>query len=427
MRPLLPCSLVLATLTFVFATLSFGCGQGGTSTGSAPSSGSTKLASAFKEGKDYTVLERVRFLDETGFERPAEAFSVLLPKGWKHEGGIIWKGLNECRGEMVGSKWSASSPDGSIRFISLPGHSWTWASDEMMQQTMMMQAQNGGCEVGMPIQAEQYFREVFAPRELQGVTINELKPNPDAVRTMNEKTAQLQNGANAYGGNTTITHSAVTARLTWSDGSEGIALCSVTNMQNVSQDPYSGAMQGTSTSFTPERSFIRYPAAKRAEAEGHLANIQSSIRTNPQWKQAIEGYFAELGRQSAIEHHQRMRAIDDQTRAMTAAHNQRMNDIQAQGAATTNAHNERMANMDNNMRSWEAQQSSQDRSHSAFVQTIREVETYRDGSGTVELSSGYGQAWSRGDGTYILSNSPGFDPSGVFQDQNWQEMKKREP
>lgn len=33
-------------------------------------------------------------------------------------------------------------------------------------------------------------------------------------------------------------------------------------------------------------------------------------------------------------------------------------------------------------------------------------------------------AWSRGDGSYILSNAPSFDPSRVFQDQQWQEMKK---
>ena len=42
------------------------------------------------EGKDYTVLERVRCMDNQGFEQPAEAFSVLLPKGWIHEGGITW-------------------------------------------------------------------------------------------------------------------------------------------------------------------------------------------------------------------------------------------------------------------------------------------------------------------------------------------------
>jgi hypothetical protein len=409
----------------LMASLVASCGNAGSNPAAAQ--GGASAGKSFVEGKDYTVMERVRFMDEQGFERPAEAFSVLLPKGWKHDGGIIWKSLQECRGEMVGARWSASSPDGAIRFVSLPGHSWAWASDQMMQQTLMMQAQNGGCEMGMPIQAEQYFREVFAPRELQGATITELKENPAAVRAMDEKSAQLQSGANAYGGTTTIVNSAITARVKWSDGSEGIALCSVTNMRNMSQDMYSGAMQETSTSFTSERSYIRFPAARRQEAEGDLANIKNSVRTNPQWKQAVDSYCADVGRQQDIQHHQRMQAIDDQTRAMTAAHNQRMTDIQAQGAANTAAHNERMANMDNSIRSWESRQSSQDRMHTSFVKAIREVETYKDGTGTVELSSGYDQAWSRGDGTYILSNSPGFDPSSVFQDQNWQEMKRTDP
>jgi hypothetical protein len=110
---------------------------------------------------------------------------------------------------------------------------------------------------------------------------------------------------------------------------------------------------------------------------------------------------------------------------MTAAHNQRMADIQAQGSANTARHNDRMATMDSQMRSWEQQQASNDRQHTQFVQAIREVETWQGSHGAVELSSGYDQAWSRGDGTYILSNKPGFDPAAAFQDQNWTEMKRQ--
>jgi hypothetical protein len=165
----------LPSVVFIAIVLA-SCVDAGTNPAAAQ--GGATGGKTFVEGKDYTIMERVRFMDNTGFERPAEAFSVLLPKGWKHDGGIIWKSLQECRGEMVGARWSAGSPDGAIRFVSLPGHSWAWASDQMMQQTLMMQAQNGGCEMGMPIQAEQYFREVFAPRELQCATITELKENP---------------------------------------------------------------------------------------------------------------------------------------------------------------------------------------------------------------------------------------------------------
>jgi hypothetical protein len=50
------------------------------------------------------------------------------------------------------------------------------------------------------------------------------------------------------------------------------------------------------------------------------------------------------------------------------------------------------AAMDASMRSWEASQQSQDRIHTNFVKAIREVENYRDESGTFELSSGYNHA-----------------------------------
>jgi hypothetical protein len=81
--------------------------------------------------------------------------------------------------------------------------------------------------------------------------------------------------------------------------------------------------------------------------------------------------------------------------------------------------------MDQNMRSWEAQQASGDRIHTAFVQSIRGVETWRsEGGAAVELTAGYDNAWSKGDGVFILSNKPGFDPAAVFQDQDWRPLRR---
>ena len=291
----------------------------------------------------------------------------------------------------------------------------------------MMQAQSGGCEYGGPMSAEEYLRQVFLPRDLQGASITEIKENEAARLEIDRGAQRTVDALRQMGGMPEVRNSAITARLKWSDGTEGVAFCSIMNVVNTTQDMYSGMMQQTSTSVTSERSFIRYTAARKDEAERFLANAKSSFRTNPAWKEAVDNFFVQMRDQQDMMHRQRMAAIDAQTRANTAAHNQRMANIQAQGAANTAAHNQRMSNMDNQMRSWESQQSSQDRMHTSFVQTIREVQTYQDGSGKVELSSGYDQAWSRGDGTYILSNSPSFDPSSVFQDQNWQEMKPTNP
>ncbi|MBK6832458.1 MAG: hypothetical protein IPG92_17760 [Flavobacteriales bacterium] len=387
--------------------------------------GAEQQPGKFTEGKDYVVLERVRFMDNTGFEQPAEAFSILLPKGWKHEGGVVWKGLNECRGEMISGKWSVSSPDGAISYTVLPNHSWASASDPMMMQSMQMQAQQGGCEVGGPMDASNYLSEVMGPRVLQGARITEVKVNTGVQQEMERSAAKTKAAFEQWGGQAQLMPSAVTARLNWNDGSEGIALVSVLNVINVMQNAYTGEMQQLTNSNASERSILRFPAARRDEAERVLATIKSSYRTNPQWQEAVNGYFAQLRNNADRMHHQRMAAIDAQTAANTRAHNQRMADIQSQGAANTARHNDRMGAMDQQMRSWEQQQSSQDRQHTQFVKAIREVETYNDGSnGRVELTSGYNHAWSRGDGSYILTNSPNFDPSSVLQDQAWKQMEQ---
>lgn len=394
----------------------------------APSAGAGANAPSFQEGKDYTVLERARFLDNAGFERPAEAFSVLVPRGWKSDGGIVWKSPQGCRGEMVTAQWTASSPDGALRFQSLPLHSWGYASDPMMLQSMQMQAQYGGCGVAQPMDAETYLRQVMAPRELAGATITEVRPNESAQRELermaNENRAKIQQyGAQRVDFNL----GAVTARVRWDDGSEGIVLCSVVNIISTTQNPFTGELQRLSTSTAAERTWIRFPADRRDEAERVLANLKSSFRTNPEWKNAVDGYMVRMRQQQDVQHHARMQALADQTAANTRAHAQRMADIQAQGAANTQRHEARMAAMDGSLRSWEAQQSTQDRMHTSFVQAIREVETWQSPEGRVELSSGYDQAWSRGDGTFILSNAPGFDPRTVFQDQHWKEMKREKP
>jgi hypothetical protein len=76
------------------------------------------------------------------------------------------------------------------------------------------------------------------------------------------------------------------------------------------------------------------------------------------------------------------------------------------------------------MRDWEQAQSSSDASHHRFIQTIREVETWKDGEGKpVELNAGYSNGWSRPDGSYILTNNSLFDPAAELQ-ENWVRMQK---
>ena len=56
-----------------------------------------------------------------------------------------------------------------------------------------------------------------------------------------------------------------------------------------------------------------------------------------------------------------------------------------------------------------------ERTHTVNVRSVREVELYRGssvgGGGTVELPNHYQHAWRLRDGTYVMTDSPNFDPN----------------
>ena len=87
--------------------------------------------------------------------------------------------------------------------------------------------------------------------------------------------------------------------------------------------------------------------------------------------------------------------------------------------------------MGNNIiRSWEAKNDASTAAYSkdndGFGQYLRGVDSWTDDGGNkVELTSGYSNAWSKGDGSYLLSNNPAFDPNVEFGDtQNWNRLKQ---
>ncbi len=376
------------------------------------------------EGADFIVLERKRFFDDKGYVQPVEAFSILVPKGWRSEGGVQWKNPFNCAGEVYSPFLRISSPDGGIEYRSLPYQSWGSSTDPGMRQNMQNLSQQGGCTVAPPMSAEQYLRQVLAPREFGNPTIVSVEVNQEVIQQLLAKSEKSRLTAQSMGMNLDFRTDAVLARLKWPDGTEGIAFTTVINGINSMQNPYTGGMQQLSTSVAGERSMLRYPASRRKEGEQFIATLRSSYRTNPEWEQAIESFSQRMREWRNQNHQQVMAGLEANRQQMIASHNQRMADIQRQGAANTAAYNQRMTSMDQNMRAWESRQSASDRMHTAFVQSIRGVETWQGTGGPVELTSGYENAWARGDGTYILSNKPGFDPAAAFQDQAWQALKR---
>jgi hypothetical protein len=390
------------TLSAVFClSLNYGIAQNPSNT--------TKIKQ--QENKDYTEFERKRIHDNIGFTQPVEAFSLLVPKGWSVDGGIMWNQPGTvCAGNNLGIK--AVSPDTKYSFELLPNFMWSYSSDPQMAQIQQQQQYPQYCAFGQPLNAEAFFKQVFAPYELGNPKIISINENATGTQALQETAAKTRQELMKYGaGQVNFYPSGITAVIDRDKGQEAIVMVGVVIIETLIPNPYNGTSSKSYTSSASERVVFTYPSGEKEKASKILAVMMGSFRTNTNWKKAVDDFWLGVRTQSNIVHIGKIKLMDEQTRQIG---NQAIQKGQQNAAA-----------MDASMRSWEASQQSQDRIHTNFVKAIREVENYRDESGTFEMSSAYNHAWSRGDGTtFLMTDSPNFDPAAVFLDNNWKQMKR---
>ncbi len=372
----------------------------------------SQTAATYSDGKDYTLFERTRVTDNAGFTTPVEAYSILLPKGWSHNGQIDWVyKVQSPAGNGTYNNFKAGSADGKYSFEILPEITWNWVSDQQLLQLMQANTHSNYAFVAQPMSAEQYLRNVLINRELNGAVISAVQPNNAVVQEMIANFNKAKSELMMYGAaDVQFYPSAINATVNYSNGESAIVLCGITIIESTVINQYNGSMQKSYTTSASKRIIFKYPTSEKQNAEKMFSVILGSVRTNTAWKDNVNAFWKNYRQQSNIANRQKIEWMDEQTRQIAKN--------------TIERGNQRLKEMDMDLRSWEEGQHSQDKINTEFIKTIREVETYQDATGKVELSSGYDHAWSRGDGNnFILSNNPTFDPSSVFQDQNWQEMK----
>jgi len=365
---------------------------------------------SYVAGKDYTEYQWARIWDRQGFERPIEAFSLLIPKGWTLKGEIIWNAPgNECAGTNA---WlNAQSADGSTSLQILPNTIWNWSTNPQMQQFHQSQPVSECAPFRQPMDAEPYLRNVMV-REIGSPQVIEVTPNSEVVALISQGNEEGRQELMSYGASQVNFYpTALTATVKWANGDKGIVLLGVNIVESIVPNIYNGTFSKSYTSSIGNRTVFRYPGSQEPWAKAQMTAILASIRTNTTWKDGIDGFWKQVRHQKQVVHVGKIALMDRQTREM--------------GDRAIAKGNANLKDMDQNMRSWEAKQTSLDKMQTNFIKTIREVENYRDETGKVELSSGYSHAWSRGDGgSFIMTDNPNFDPSSVLNDQRWKEMRK---
>jgi hypothetical protein len=364
-----------------------------------------KQISNMQEGKDYIILKRFRVVDNQLFNQPVEATSFLLPANWQVNGALHWDITKKCLPEILQGSVQAQSPDREYEFTMFPATQFDWSTDPVYLDAMQRGFNLHSCNISRPLDAAGYISQSIAP--YMKAQVKSAKTITDLQQMMDAGAMQMTNAAR-QGGNTAYSHrgSAAEGILKFADGKEGLVFCTV--MQTILTMPGTqGNMAQNYQCYVSMRMVLKYKAGNEAMARKIMSTLFSSTRINPQWSTAVQKIFADISRNAQIEIGQR---IEIARRAQEEIGN-------------------------NILRNWEAinsrgsgsgSSSNTDANSDGFGKYLRGVDSWTDeGGNKVELTSGYSNAWSKGDGSYIMSNNPAFDPNvELGGTQSWGRLKQ---
>lgn len=362
------------------------------------SNATAKKSSNMVEGKDYVILKRFRVEDKNGFDHPLEVSSFVLPASWQVKSSVQWDVTKKCFPEMIQASVNAISPDGDYELILFPVTQFDWSTDPVQLDAMRRGFYAHACYIAQPTDAARYIKYGLAPYvKAQVKSANAI---PELQQQMDAGAMQMTNTAR-QAGNTAYNHrgSAAEGLLQFADGKEGLAFCTI--MQTIVTMPGTqGGIASNIQCYAGMRIILKYKAGNNAMARKIMSTFFSSTRLNPQWFSGVQAFYA----------------------AVTSnAQNQLWKQIQIAQKAQQEIGN-------NIIRSWEAKNTPANGTTKTdtdgFGQYLRGVENYTDENGNkIELTSGYTNAWSKGDGRYLMSNNPAFDPNVTFN-EDWKRLNK---
>jgi hypothetical protein len=354
------------------------------------------FAAAPARAAEPVVLQTRIVNDDQGMNE--EAFRLLVPKGWRFDGGVAWD-TNRFPAESF-LRFTVTSPDGGAVFEQFPHATLFWSDDPMLQQSY---AQNG-FSVMQPAGAEQALRGLYLQNyrsEAAGAELLEVQPLPALAR---EVLQFQQIILNIFGSISPFQFQyelrADAARAKYRYTVAGKAVIEDVTLAITYFIAYVPGVYGT----TPAITWIAVPTSFRApatEMDRHLETfraIAASRRDNPAWHEHVTKLSAVITREQLR-----------QQQAIFA----RLQQIRRTQSETS----------DMMFESWQRRSQAYDRIFDNYSRSLRGVETYHDpvSSRQVDLPNGFDHVWSNGS-DYALSNEPGFNPN-TGSSQLWTEIR----
>lgn len=326
-------------------------------------------------------VRRVEIMDRQGFEKPLVAATILVPVGWRSEGGVEWTPLNNC-GPANRFNWKATAPDGSGAIQLLPEEKWSAGN--------FPQPENG-C-VSVRISSARQYLEWYVQRYRPGARVLDYRPRPDLLEPYKALISTSNTGGEMRswvdGGELLIAYQVGGRPMREAISSVGFFI--LTRFPTLDPSQTIELLQGqTFTGFA-----MRAPDGaldfRRSEA------LRQSMQLGPEWNA-------------------RMVRASNERHSIVMESNRQMAETNRRAAAERSEIIARTGREINDMQmgSWQKQNESQDRTQRETIESIRGVETYNDphSGGTVQLSSQYPHAWQLKDGSYLLTDDVNFDPA----------------
>ena len=343
-----------------------GCGSEGTS---GPQTASAKPAS-----DDTLKFTRLSVKDPRA--NNIEAFSFLIPAGWKAEGGVQWFPEYLVLANLL---MKISDPRTGAVIELLPYQYFQWSPSRPMPQ--------GGNYMGSivwpPISDVPQFIQTFygpgALGRLQGAKIVKIEELPKVAAQQKQ-----------FHGVTTALCKRV--RYEYQEGG-----------QAWEEDVYGTLLftQGaTGTFWSGQAHSFRAHRGQLDRLTPIMSTTINSLRQSPEWF----GYYMYV----------RKLFIDRQMQGVRNA---------GKISETISRNSAEIQKMSED--SYRQANQSQDRISRSYSEYIRGVETYRDpyGNRPIQLPSGYDGVWANRSGQYLLSNQPRFNPNAGSTTE-WQRIKR---
>lgn len=337
-------------------------------------------------------VQPFEIIDTKGFERPMLAVTMMLPAGWQNQGAIVWAtGVHRC-GVPLHPRIASRSPDGvsAIELSATEG----WSANSLGAPP------NDGCPAGTHTSAEQYLR-AWVGKHRPGAQWLDYRVRPERSEA---GATQSFPGGGAFRAWKETGQALIGYTVNGPAGARPVRETLATAIQfQASEFPLvnrgsmrfiNGQALGVLSWRAPEGQldFRHFDALWQTlkPAEEWAARVREGLQKiaddNARTQREISRIQGEMSRET-MEHMRRRHQIRQQTREEVAG-------IYS-GVARSRSE-------------------SSDRMHRESVRTMREVEHYRvpggAGGGVVELPNHYRHAWRMRDGTYVLTDSPNFDP-----------------